>query len=138
MVSKKCKNYFENEVLSATKEKIIQLVYDKVLISLNLAVKKIEENNIVDAHNNIIKAEIIIFHLMNHLDFKAGQISNNLFKVYEYALYQLKQANIKKDIEIIKNVIDIFKELNEAWKLVNVEKVKGKGNKENESLNYSV
>jgi len=96
MVSKHCKNYFENEVLSATKEKIVQLVYDKVLITLNLAVKKLEEKNIVEAHNNIIKAEIIIFHLMNHLDFKAGQISNNLFKVYEYALYQLKKANIKK------------------------------------------
>jgi flagellar protein FliS len=138
MVNKKCKNYLQSEVLSATKDKIIQLVYDKVLTTLNLAVKNLEENNIVEVHNNIIKAEMIIFHLMNHLDFKAGEISKNLFNIYEYSLNQLKDANVKKDIEMVKNVINIFKELNEAWKHINVKNVKGKESKENEALNYSV
>jgi flagellar protein FliS len=138
MVNKKCKNYLQSEVLSATKDKLIQLVYDKVLTTLNLAVKNLDENNIVEAHNNIVKAEMIIFHLMNHLDFKAGEISKNLFNIYEYSLKQLKNANIKKDMQMIKNVIEIFKELNEAWKRISVKNINGKENKENEALNYSV
>jgi flagellar protein FliS len=139
MDKKMCRNYLENEVFSATKEKLVLLIYDKLLSLLKGAINNIEEKNIVDAHKNIIKAETIIFHLINHLDFKAGQISNNLFKIYEFSLNQLKEANIKKDAKLIKNIIDIFKELREGWYLGNLKKedILKEGN-EGKKLNYSI
>jgi flagellar protein FliS len=138
MDKKMFKNYIENEVMSASKDKLIQLVYDKVLTTLNLAIKNLEVNDITEAHKNIIKAESIIFHLINHLDFKAGEISNNLFKIYEYSLYQLKNANIKKETKLIKDVIEIFKELREAWTFINVKKDNNIIKKGSEKLNYSI
>jgi flagellar protein FliS len=138
MDKKMCRNYLENEVFSATKDKLVLLIYDKILTLLKGAIKNIEEKNIVESHKNIIKVETIIFHLINHLDFKAGKISNNLFKIYEYSLHQLKEANVKKDADLIKGVIDIFRELREAWNLVNKSKVNKITKKESETLNYSI
>jgi flagellar protein FliS len=138
MVKKMFKSYIENEVLSASKDKLIQLVYDKILIILNLVVKNLEENDILEAHNNMIKAETIIFHLINHLDFNAGRISNNLFKIYEFSLHELKKANINKDPAVVKNIIEVFKNLSEAWTSISEKRVNRKDIKLNEKLNYSI
>ena len=46
---------------------------------------------------------------------EGGEISKSLFSLYMFFKKELLEANIKKDTEIIKNVVKMLKDLREAW-----------------------
>ncbi|ADR19104.1 flagellar export chaperone FliS [Calditerrivibrio nitroreducens] len=112
------KTYLKNEIEGATKGKLVLLLYDGAIKFINMAVKGIEEKNIVAAHENIIKAENILYELLSTLNMEAGEIAENLFKLYDFAIWQLVEANKTKDAEKLTPVLGILKTLRDAWKEV--------------------
>lgn len=112
------KTYLKNEIEGATKGKLVLLLYDGAIKFINMAVKAIEEKNIVAAHENIIKAENILYELLSTLNMEAGEIAENLFKLYDFAIWQLVEANKTKDVEKLTPVLGILKTLRDAWKEV--------------------
>jgi len=112
------KTYLKNEIEGATKGKLVLLLYDGAIKFINMAVKAIEEKNIVAAHENIIKAENILYELLSTLNMEAGEIAENLFKLYDFAIWQLVEANKTKDAEKLTPVLGILKTLRDAWKEV--------------------
>ncbi|MBC7197254.1 MAG: flagellar protein FliS, partial [Deferribacterales bacterium] len=63
MVSNPYRTYLKNEIEGATKGKLILLLYDGAIKFLRQANKYIELKDIPNAHQNIIKAENIIYEL---------------------------------------------------------------------------
>ncbi|MCX8084065.1 MAG: flagellar export chaperone FliS [Calditerrivibrio sp.] len=112
------KTYLKNEIEGATKGKLVLLLYDGAIKFVNMAIKGIEEKNIVAAHENIIKAENIIYELLSTLNMEAGEIAENLFKLYDFMIWQLVEANKTKDVEKLTPVLGILKTLRDAWKEV--------------------
>ncbi|MGB9731086.1 MULTISPECIES: flagellar export chaperone FliS [Calditerrivibrio] len=120
------KTYLKNEIEGATKGKLVLLLYDGAIKFINMAVKAIEEKNIVAAHENIIKAENILYELLSTLNMEAGEIAENLFKLYDFAIWQLVEANKTKDVEKLTPVLGILKTLRDAWKEVVTQEELGK------------
>lgn len=117
-------NYKKQEVEGATKGKIVVLLFEGTIKFLRIAMKAIDENNIQDAHNNIIKAENILYELMSTLNMDAGEIASNLMKLYDFMIWQLVEANKDKDKAKIQSVIDLLIPLCDAWKeVVNKENI---------------
>jgi len=112
------KTYLKNEIEGATKGKLVLLLYDGAIKFINMAIKSIEDKNIVDAHENIIKAENIFYELLSTLNMEAGEIAENLFKLYDFCIWQLIEANKSKDSEKLTPVLGITKTLRDAWKEV--------------------
>ncbi len=112
------KTYLKNEIEGATKGKLVLLLYDGAIKFVNMAIKAIEEKNIVAAHENIIKAENILYELLSTLNMEAGEIAENLFKLYDFTIWQLVEANKTKDAEKLTPVLGILKTLRDAWKEV--------------------
>lgn len=112
------KTYLKNEIEGATKGKLVLLLYDGAIKFINMAIKAIEDKNIVDAHENIIKAENIFYELLSTLNMEAGEIAENLFKLYDFCIWQLIEANKSKDSEKLTPVLGITKTLRDAWKEV--------------------
>ncbi len=112
----------------ATKGKLILLLYDGAIKFLNFASKHIEKKDIENSHKNIIKAENIIYELMSTLNMSAGEISNNLFKMYDFMIWQLVEANKEKNKDKIESVIKLLTVLREAWKDVAAEESNNKIN----------
>lgn len=131
------RNYLENEVYSAPKCKLIIMLYDKILQSLRAGKEFLKNKDLVGAHNNILKSESIIMELMIHLNMKAGKISKNLYQLYEFILWKLKEANIKKSIVEIEEVYNIIVELKEAWEKVLLSEIKVE-NRHMENVNLSI
>ena len=52
---------------------------------------------------------------MSSLNMDVGEIALNLFRLYEYMHYRLVEANVRKDIEPIDEVLGLFQGLKEAW-----------------------
>lgn len=121
------KQYQTNQVLTASPERILIMLYDGAIQFLNKAKKEMETKNYQEVHNNIIGAQKIISEFMNTLDLNiGGQVAANLYNLYEYLHYRLVQANIKKDVAMVDEVLIHLKDLKQTWeeaiKITNQEK----------------
>ncbi|HHT96876.1 MAG TPA: flagellar export chaperone FliS [Clostridiales bacterium] len=106
--------YKNNQVQTATPAKLTLMLYDGIIRFCNLAIAAIDEKDYMKANTNIIKAEKIVTHLRSTLNFKYP-VATEFDNVYDYVYIRLVEANIKKDIEIIKEVIEHIKEIRSAW-----------------------
>jgi len=110
------KQYQQNQIQTASPEKILIMLYDGAIQYLNKAKKELENKNIQEVHNNIIGAQKIIAEFMNTLDMElGGDVAVNLYNLYEYLHFRLIQANIKKDIVMIEEVLGHLKDLKQTW-----------------------
>jgi flagellar protein FliS len=127
------KNYIKQEVEGATKGKLVLLLYDGAIKFMRISMKHIDDENIPEAHNNIMKAQNIIYELMSTLNMDAGDISKNLMRLYDFMIWQLIEANKEKDKSKIETVINLMDSLRDAWKQVLQQEEGGSRNEETES-----
>ena len=110
--------YKNTQIQTATPGQLILLLYEGGIKFCKLAKVSIEENNIMNANNYIIKAQDIVSELMNSLDMKSGiEIANNLYSLYDYMLTKLIDANLKKNIDDLEEVQKLLEELRDSWKI---------------------
>lgn len=110
------KQYQQTQVQTASPEKLLIMLYDGAIQFLNKARMAMQNKDIEGTHNNILGAQRIISEFMNTLDLKlGGEVAQNLYNLYEYLHYRLVQANIKKDIEMVDEVLVHLKDLKQTW-----------------------
>lgn len=137
------KQYQQTEVKTASPEKLLIMLYDGAIQFLNKAKTGIANKNIEETHNNIIAAQKIISEFMNTLDMNiGGEVARNLYNLYEYLYYRLVQANIKKDVDMVDEVLIHLKDLKKTWedaiKMANREKEQEENEEENEESSVSI
>lgn len=109
-------NYHKQEIEGASKAKIVLMLIEGTIRFLRKACKGIDDKNIQEAHNNLIRAENIIYELMATLNMEAGEIAQNLMRLYDFMIWQLIEANKDKDKEKVDSVIKLLIPLKDAWK----------------------
>lgn len=109
--------YKENSIMTASPGEITLMLFEGCWKFLKKAKIALDERNIQESSNNLIKAQNIVIELMDSLDFNY-EISHNLFKVYEFVYHELVEINITKDAERIVPIIDIMYGYYETWKEV--------------------
>jgi len=108
--------YKKVQAETANPGKLLLMLYQGCIKFLRLAKLSIENENIEDANNYIIRSQNIINELMNTLDMeKGGQIAENLYNLYEFMNSQLLEANIKKELEPVQVVENLMIELLDAF-----------------------
>jgi flagellar protein FliS len=92
-----------------------------MLVEGALKFAKIGRQAIVDgdvpkAHANIVKTEDIYYELMATLDLNtSGEWGAALYKVYDFIVYKLVEANTKKDVTIMDEVIPFIEDVKNTW-----------------------
>ncbi len=108
--------YKKIDIVTASQDKLIVMLYDGAILYLENAIKSIDKKHgTEDAHNNIVKAQDIIYELSSSLNFDAGDIAHRLSSIYIYMNKRLSEANISKEKKPIIEIIDHLKELRVAW-----------------------
>ena len=110
--------YRETNIKTASQGKLILMLYDEAIKQMGMAVSELASASprLDVINNSIIKSQDIVTELMVSLDFeKGGDIAQNLYSLYVFFNRQLMDANVKKDAEIINPVLDMMKDLKEAW-----------------------
>lgn len=106
--------YKENSIYTASPEELTFMLYNGLVKFLMQAQMAMNEKNIEKANNCMIKAQNIINEFRCTLDMKYD-ISKQLDAIYEYMNSRLLDANIKKDVEIIEEVLGYARELRNTW-----------------------
>ncbi len=110
-------NYLKQEVEGASQGKLVVMMYDAAIRFMRAAVKAIEEKKIEEAHNNIVRAENIIYELMSTLNTdEGGEVAQNLLHLYDFMIWELVDANTTKNIAKIENVLKVITPIRSAWK----------------------
>ena len=95
---------------------LIQMLFDGLMTSLADAEGHFERNDIKGKHDAIGRSTKIIVGLQGALDFnQGGELATNLSDLYDYCVRRLLKANIRNDIDGIKEVRSLLNEIKGAW-----------------------
>ena len=95
---------------------LIQMLSDGLMTSLADAEGHFERNDIKGKHDAIGRSTKIIVGLQGALDFnQGGELATNLSDLYDYCVRRLLKANIRNDIDGIKEVRSLLNEIKGAW-----------------------
>ena len=109
--------YKNNKVMTASGPELTLMLYDGAIKFTNIAILAIEKNDMEKAHNNIRKTERIVIEFQTSLDHKY-EVAKDFEKVYLYLISRLREANIKKDAEILQEVLKHLRTMRDTWKEV--------------------
>ena len=104
----------------ASPGKLVLMLFDGYLRFSAAAKKAFDETDLVKKNeginNNLIRAQNIVSELQSSLDMTVpGELPGTLYRLYDYVLTNLQQANIKKDSQKIDESDKVMSELREAW-----------------------
>lgn len=109
--------YANSKLMTATPAELTLMLYDGAIKFCNIAIAAVEEKNIEKAHNNIVKVENIIEEFQITLNHKYAT-AEDFENVYAYLKQRLLEANIKKDKEILEEVLTHLRTMRDTWKEV--------------------
>ena len=92
------------------------MLYEGAIKFCNLALDGVQKD-IPKAHKNIMKVERIIEEFQITLDHKYP-VAEDFDNVYSYLMMRLREANVKKDSEILEEVLGHLRTMRDTWKEV--------------------
>ena len=111
--------YANNKIMTASPAELTLMLYEGAIKFCNIAIVACERKEIEKAHINIRKTDRIIeeFQITLNRKYKEAEDFDN---VYKYIRQRLLEANIKKDPEILEEVLEHLRTMRDTWKEVMV------------------
>ncbi len=114
MVNNAYSQYKKSSIMTAPPEELVLMLYNGGMKFLKKAMIHLEDDNLEGCHVAVIRAQDIVIEFMSKVD-TDYEVGKNLFSLYDYMYRRLIEANVKKDMKIIEEVYNMFKELKETW-----------------------
>ncbi len=122
--------YKATAVQSASREKLLLMMYEGAIKFNKLAIQAAEEKRIADRGINIGRAYDIIMELNNTLDHKVGgDISKNLEQLYMYITELYTKANLSGSPEPLREALKLLETLYDGWQKAVEQLKKNQGEK---------
>lgn len=118
--------YKQNQIGLASKEQLLLMLLDGAVKSVKLSRLAVQNKNIDKAHKELIRVQDIFTELLVCLDRNAGEFTDDLIRLYEFCKQKAIEANIKKDVTVIDELLDVVIEIKDMWYAVHEELKKGK------------
>ena len=109
--------YNNSKILTASPAELTLMLYDGAIKFCNIAVMAIEKYDVMKAHTYIVKTENIIEEFQATLNHKYP-VAKDFDNVYKYIYNRLIEANVKKDKDILEEVLVHLRTLRDTWKEV--------------------
>lgn len=106
--------YANNKVMAASPAELTLMLYEGAIKFCNIAEVAIEKKDMDKAHTNIVKVEKIIEYLRNTLDM-SYPVAQDFENMYSYLDRRLVEANVQKDVEIVKEVNEHMHAIRDNW-----------------------
>lgn len=117
--------YNNNKVMTASPAELTLMLYDGAIKFCNIAIDAVENKNASKAHTNIVKVQNIVAYLRNTLNMDYA-VAGEFDKMYDYIQRRLIEANMKKDVGILKEINGHLHTIRDTWKeVMRINRVKG-------------
>lgn len=107
--------YKNNSVNYASKEQLLLMLVDGAVKFAKRAEEGLLSKDIPKSHTNLIKVQDIFLELMASLDRDAGDWAEQLFRVYRFIYDKLVATNVKKDVNILNEVMPLIIDVRDLW-----------------------
>ncbi|MBU5307852.1 flagellar export chaperone FliS [Clostridioides mangenotii] len=107
--------YKQNEVNTATRNKLLLMLLDGAVKYTKIARLAILDKNITKAHLELVRVQNIFIELMSTLDTSAGGWTEDIYDVYEFIRQELMKANIKKDAKVLDKLLPLIEQIRDLW-----------------------
>ncbi|WZL82127.1 flagellar export chaperone FliS [Vallitaleaceae bacterium 9-2] len=105
----------QNSVMTASAQDLTLMLYDGAIKYANQAIVAIEHKQYDVAHAKIMRVQDIIQEFIVTLD-PNYEISTDMRRLYDYLYQRLVQANARKNVEIIEEVLGFLRDFRDTWK----------------------
>lgn len=113
------KQYVNNQFNTVDRGKLLLMMFDGALNFLAHAREGLEKNDRAQFARYISKSTAVIAELSNTLDFeKGGDIAKQLARLYDFMLYHLTQANMRKDAKMVEQVVHVLQPVADAFRQI--------------------
>lgn len=110
--------YLKQSVMTANPADLIVMLFDACIKNLKLAEICLTENqDFGGTHAHFINAQDIILELVNCLD-PGIELSSQLLDIYDFLLRTLREMNIKKDLSLLPDVLEILVSMRDTWQRI--------------------
>lgn len=107
--------YKSNSVNYASKEQLLLMLVDGAVKFSKMAKEALIEEDIKKSHENLMKVQDIFAELMVSLDQNAGDWARDIYKVYDYIKVRLFEINLKKDINMMEELMPVIESVRNTW-----------------------
>lgn len=110
--------YLETSIATAAKEDLIIKIFDVLILASQQAFEKLTTTpgDIEGIHKALLRAQRACALLMGSLDMEiGGELSKNLFRVYEFWHHELVMANMQKDPTRVERVLKYAEDYRQTW-----------------------
>lgn len=109
-------HYRESQILNATPEQILIMLYDGAIRFCREAQMAMEVGDLIKQADKISRAMAIVTEFSNTLNREVGgDIAENLDALYAFMNRELVRANLEKDPSPVKTVEVLLSDLRETW-----------------------
>lgn len=113
-ITNKANVYKTQQIMTASPQELTLMLYNGAIRFVAESMQAIEKKDIPRAHEANMRAQNIVREFMNTLDMQY-EVSEGLYKLYDYLEYRLIQANIKKDTAQLEEAKNMLTELRDTW-----------------------
>ncbi len=106
--------YQNNKIMTASPAELTLMLYEGAIKFCNMAIMGIEQGNIEKAHNSIMRTQRIIQEFQITLN-RSYEVSKDFDAVYNYLLECLREANAKKDKNMLEEVLTHLRGMRDTW-----------------------
>lgn len=99
----------------ASKEQLLLMLLDGAVKSAKLSKLAIQNKNIDKAHRELSRVQDIFTELLDSLDVTAGDFTGDLVKLYTFCKDKSFEANIKKDSDLVGELITVIEDIRDMW-----------------------
>lgn len=109
--------YNASKIMTASPGELTLLLYEGAIKFGNIAIVKMEQKNIQEAHYNIVRVEKIIDYLRETLDMKYS-VAEDFERIYTYISRRILDAQVSKDPKDMEEVVMHLRAVRDNWKEV--------------------
>ena len=108
--------YVDNSVSTASPERLLVMLCDRLVLDVQRALDAQRDRNHPEAHTQLVHAQEVVIHLRSTLRVEAWEGGPGLASLYDWLHNELIRANISKEPAVTEGCLSIVTNLADTWR----------------------
>jgi flagellar protein FliS len=109
----------DTQTMYASPHQLMLMLFDGAIEAMSFTIGAIQNNNLELRSKQSTRSITIINGMRECLDMETGsELADNLYSLYQYMAQELFRASFKNDIETIRNIQTMLKDIRGSWEKI--------------------